>query len=84
MFPDPTGWPPKYNTDAPLSKWKKNCAYDTVEQCFADKQDAVHNIFQAGERNSDPEMTMNFYLAAEAYDSAIECVASDDPRLKGK
>jgi hypothetical protein len=84
MFPDPSGWPPKYDTDAPLSKWKKNCDYDTEAECLADKKSSVDNMLQASAQSADDDTKRNWILSAQAYDLATECVASEDPRLKKK
>ena len=82
MLPDSSGWPPKYDTDAPLSKWMKSCLYDTEAQCIADKQDVMRTTLQASAQNSNEEIKRNFILTAQAYDLATQCVASNDPRLK--
>jgi hypothetical protein len=58
------------DTAAPLSKWAHLASSDSAKECEARKSDYLKTVAQV------PSLAQ---AALEA-----ECIASDDPRLKGK
>jgi hypothetical protein len=60
-----------FNTFGPLSKWSVAKAFDTAGECNNFKSDALME-----------SMTKKVAIGVEGY-SASQCIASDDPRLKG-
>lgn len=59
------------DSNAPLSKWLRLDAFDTIKECDAERRENLARGRDNGSRATSPPMQP-------------ECVASDDPRLKEK
>jgi hypothetical protein len=71
-----------YDTNAPLSKWQQGGSFDTAKECNEDKKKTGMLMLQASEKNGvDKQKAMQSIMAML---SGTQCIASDDPRLKGK
>ena len=71
---------PDVDLDAPLRKWTVYEALDSAQECEADRNASYHlaNQKALGDPTDDPKLRiMRDQLAAS------QCIATDDPRLKG-
>jgi hypothetical protein len=64
--------------DTPFSEWSRQGPYDTILSCNQAKE-VVSRIAESKVRQNDPNS-----VAIELGAYAAECIAQDDPRLKGK
>ena len=84
------GWylmgPPVYGVDvttmdpsAPLSKWNIEDSYDTAREC----REALQERRKASEHSSSLAAKMGVLLDTDPrYVKELECIATDDPRLR--
>ena len=68
--------PPGVAYKAPLSKWQIVRGFDTADNC----QDFLDSFFE----NSHQKQALNLLEPAYRDYMFAKCVATDDPRLKGK
>jgi hypothetical protein len=67
-------------TDAPLAEWTVDSGYDKADEC-----NKVQQTFQARGAPDERKYKLGSeYWAVVASLSFAQCIASDDPRLKGK
>jgi hypothetical protein len=81
--PRVSDWPVLvYDTNAPLSKWQQNGSFDTAKECDEDKKKTAGLMLQTIEKMSgeDKQKAMQSIMAML---SGPQCIARDDPRLKG-
>jgi hypothetical protein len=81
----------KYNTRAPLSQWVAGASFDTAAQCMDRKRRLLNQI---GAPLPPPEELRKKGITAEGYKATqqasvivnmtMQCIASNDPRLKEK
>jgi hypothetical protein len=80
-----TGHPRRYNPDAPLSEWLITGAFDTGAECNAAQLQSIAGA--RGEFADEPFFAIanpeQRKILTQAFKDS-QCVASDDPRLKGK
>jgi hypothetical protein len=75
MIP-PSTLPPSAAYKEPLRKWQIVRGFDTADDC----QDFLGNFFE----DSQQKQALNLLEPAYRDYMFAECIASDDPRLKGK
>ena len=84
--PRVSDWPVlAYDTNAPLSKWRRAGFSYTAERCDEDKKETVRLMLKTTEEMAgtaaDEQKAKQSIMAML---SGLECIASDDPRLKEK
>jgi hypothetical protein len=74
------------NTDAPLSRWEIYVASDSADECEASKAATLKLLDQQKVTGKDGAVTDRGARAIllEMQLRHSQCVATDDPRLKGK
>jgi hypothetical protein len=86
----PIGADNKVNVHAPLSTWRKGVKFDSEKKCGDSLKDAIQNPMTPDEYQAAAEATrktkMHPLSKSEMTKRTAEsqCVAADDPRLKGK
>jgi hypothetical protein len=84
IAPPPRSSDDVYDPKAPLSEWQIVGRFDTIEDChsYPDRLPAImhgfyaeHHISESEERNDD--------AASKSLLAKSQCIATDDPRLKG-
>jgi hypothetical protein len=69
--------------DAPFSQWTLLRSYDTATSCMAERdaraEAAKHEVTTAPSNDSD----LRGQLLSATENRSVQCIATDDPRLKG-
>jgi hypothetical protein len=82
--PITSSWPVTYDTSAPLSKWKQGGSFDTAKECNEEKEKTAMLLLQSAQNpNGTAENKQKFMQSMSAMLYALQCIATDDPRLKG-
>jgi hypothetical protein len=83
LMTPPTDGNGHFFKERPLSRWTMSGSFDSVRDCIASKQDFVDTFPEgvcppnlAAQGPKECNAKLNFALAGE-------CIATDDPRLKG-
>jgi hypothetical protein len=75
-------WPSTYDLNAPLNQWKQVDSYDSAAECSEGKkklsQTMVWTVQQMNGAEKQKALETTFAAIA-----ALQCIATDDPRLKG-
>jgi hypothetical protein len=81
--PRVSDWPVAYDTNAPLTKWKQGGSFDTAKECDEKRTKSAASMLQASE-NMPTEKRQKAMQTVVAMLSALQCISTDDPRLKKK
>jgi hypothetical protein len=87
MPPRVSDWPVLvYDTKAPLSKWQQVGSFNyTAKQCDEDKKETAGLMLQTTEKMAGTgEDKQKAKQSIMAMLSRLQCIATDDPRLKEK
>ncbi len=79
MTPPFASGPTGFDANAPLSRWPISQAFDTASECNADRTGVIQVSAGVARAVSDPTAQRHLKLWL-----ASQCIATDDPRLKGK
>ena len=76
----------KSRTDLPISQWEQRQAFDSAQECETSKAALIRtyedNATKNERTNDDRMKNLDERLIEHAVDGL--CIATDDPRLKGK
>jgi len=83
MLPPQHGGSADFNTHAPLSEWTVLEKYDDTSACERGKMDQLSKWYDRAsvDRPGTKEAEKDILMTIRLNDS--QCIASDDPRLKG-
>lgn len=87
LMQPPTDSRGRPDSEAPLSQWKESGAFDSAADCSKERLDTIKvyekTLAEARQSKSSKDSVDMIQNGSLAFWNA-QCVASDDPRLKGK